>query len=77
MNTCCKKKAKNLFIRFKQDFQDFLNRYVKNTGVIGSSTTLMDILPSLCVLQLLTNGENNSREFVDPPGKFSIELTYS
>lgn len=29
VNTFCKKRAKNLFIRFKQDFQDFLNKYVK------------------------------------------------
>lgn len=35
----------------------------------------MDILPSSHFLQLLTNGDSNSREFVDPPGKlFSRDL---
>lgn len=35
----------------------------------------MDVLPSSHVLQLLTNGDSNSREFVDPPGKlFSSDL---
>lgn len=41
VNTCCKKRAKNSFIRFKQDFLDYLNRYVRNSGVICSSNEAM------------------------------------
>lgn len=74
-STFCKKRGKSLFIRSKPDFQDCLNRYVKAKKKKSVKYTDLCFLTArdqpwflILSLQLLNNGD--SREFVDPPGKY-------
>lgn len=76
-STFCKKRDKSLFIRSKPDFQDCLNRYVKTKKTKNPVLTFLTARDQpwflILSLQLLNNGD--SREFVDPPGKYGTYYT--
>lgn len=74
MSICSRRRDKILFIRFKLAFLDSLSRLEEDPAnfIYHFIVNCFHCIDVTSLQQLLTNGENSSREFVDPPGEFEL-----